>query len=137
MNLALQEAFHELSYYTLSHKSLEFIHQYTVDAFAAQTADVKTKPIKINFALIGLFLHIEKNYSGKMVQQAHMQLAKFKEILPKITLPENRGDINVFDVLVVTEGLERDKKIEEWMRTVWQAYASEHKIIKDFLDHRL
>jgi hypothetical protein len=39
-----QEAFYELCYYTIAHFDPIFIHQYVVDAFAAQTADKKTKP---------------------------------------------------------------------------------------------
>lgn len=62
-----QEAFNELSYYTLSHGDPAFIHQYIVDAYAAQHADEKSKPITVAFALIGLYLHIEKHYSGKQV----------------------------------------------------------------------
>lgn len=132
-----QEAFYELSYYTLSTKQEEFIHQYIVDAFAAQTADENTKPIAVNFGLIGLYLHLERGYSGKMVQKAHMELAKYKDKLPTIALPKERGDITVFDVLDVAEGEERDKKIEEWMVSVWNAYAGEQDKIKDFLDNYL
>lgn len=132
-----QEAFYELSYYTLSHKQEEFIHQYIVDAYAAQTADGETKAIKINFALIGLYLHLEKGYSGKQVQLAHMQLAKYKNELPTISLPENREDITVFDVLKAPEGEERDRKIEEWMKSVWKAYANSHEIIQNFLQKYL
>lgn len=127
------EAFNELSYYTLSTKQDEFIHQYVVDAFAAQMADKKTKLIKINFALIGLYLHLEKGFTGKQVQIAHMQLAKYKRKLPTITLPQNRGDITVFDVLQLPEGEKRDEKIEEWMKSVWSAYAPQHKKVKSFI----
>ncbi len=128
-----EEAFHELSYYTLSHKSFEFIHQYVVDAFAAQAADENTKPIKTAFALIGLYLHIEKNYSGKMVQKAHMQLVKYKDKLPSFVLPEKRGEITVFDVLRAQEGQERDEKIHEWSFSVWGAYTESHKTVEKFL----
>lgn len=128
-----QEAFNALSYYTLSHKTDEFIHQYIVDTFAVQTADEKTKPIKIAFGLIGLYLHIEKGYTGKMVQRAHMQLAKYKKFLPKFNLPENKGDITVFDVLKIPEGEGRDEKIEEWMRSVWDEYKENHNTVENFL----
>ena len=130
----MDEAFNELSYYTLSHKTDEFIHQYIVDAYAAQTADENTKPIKISFALIGLYLHVEKKYTGKMTQKAHMELAKYKKMLPKFALPKDRGVITVIDVLNTKPGEERDKKIEEWMNTVWKAYKNSHKIVEQFLE---
>ena len=131
------DAFHELSYYTLSHKKEEFIHQYVVDAYAAQTADKNTKSIKINFGLIGLYLHLEKGFSGKEVQRAHMALARYKDKLPIIHLPEKRGEITVFDVLQAPEGEERVAKIEAWMESVWGAYKSEQQKIKDFLEKYL
>lgn len=82
-----QEAFNELSYYTLTHGDPAFIYQYIVDAFAAQQADEKSKPIKIAFALIGLYLHIEKHYSGKEVQEAHKRLGRKKKQWPVFDLP--------------------------------------------------
>lgn len=54
MDLPLEEVFHQLPFYALSHKSSKFLHQYMVDAFAVRIADQATKPIKINFALSGL-----------------------------------------------------------------------------------
>jgi len=60
-----QELYHELAYYTLSHQSKDFIHQYVVDAFTAQEADNETKPIAIVYALAGLYLHIIKNTQVK------------------------------------------------------------------------
>lgn len=134
MKLSSQDAYNELTYYTLSHKIEEFIHQYVVDAYAAQNADENTKPIKINFGLIGLYLHLEKGYTGKEVQKAHMQLAGYKSKLPMISLPKDRGEITVFDVLKAPEGEERDRKIEEWMQSVWRVYRGSHTIIKEFLE---
>jgi hypothetical protein len=82
-----QETFNELSCYTITHSDPLFIHQYAVDAFAAQNADKNTKPITITFALIGLYLHIEKNYTGKEVQNAHIKLGKHRKSWPKFNLP--------------------------------------------------
>ena len=62
-----QEAYNELAYYTLTHQSPEFIHQYIVDVYAAQHADATSKPIYLAFALAGLYLHNEKKYSVKDV----------------------------------------------------------------------
>src|ERR1019366_2709475 len=78
---AEQNAFDELCGYTLSRGDAAFIHQQVVDAFAVQKADEQTKPIKITFGLVGLYLHIEKQFSGRRVQRAHMSLAKQKRDL--------------------------------------------------------
>jgi len=126
-----QEAYDQLALYTLSKRDPEFIHQYIVDTFMAQNATDATKPIGLYFALIGLFLHLEKNYSGREVQLAHMKLGKLKKVWPRFKIPEFRGNITVFDVLKKSEGSERNRMINEWARDVWAAWQSVHKEIAD------
>ena len=88
-----QELYNELACYTLSLADPEFIHQHIVDAFGAQRTDENTKPIGIAFALAGLYLYLEKNYTGRQVQLAHMKMAKRRKKWPKLELPQNRGDV--------------------------------------------
>ena len=45
-----------------------FVLQHVVDAFAVQTADPDSKPIAVVFGLVGLYLHIEIQFSGREVQ---------------------------------------------------------------------
>src|SRR6266540_4157759 len=98
-DLSPKEEFNELSFYTLGHSdTVYFIHQHIVDAFQAQTADENTKPISIIFSLIGLYLYIEKMYTGRQVQQAHMKLAQNKKVWPMLDLPKQKGTITVSDV---------------------------------------
>ena len=122
-----RDLYHNLSYYTLTHPQPGFIHQLIVDAFGAQRATAKTKPIRLAFALIGLYLHIEKGYTGKQVQQAHTRLARSRMTWPTFTLPERRGDMTVSDVLAAPPGVERDAAIEKWCRSVWSAYRESHE----------
>jgi hypothetical protein len=122
-----QALYDELSYYTLAHPSPAFIHQHIVDAFAAQTADKETKPIKITFALVGLYLYLEKQYTGKMVQQAHMVLAKYRKDWPHFSLPKDRGRIRVAAVLASRVGKQRDDMIRKWCVSVWEAYEESHE----------
>jgi hypothetical protein len=119
-----QEQYTDLSYYTLSHADPSFIHQYAVDAFTAQQADGHTKPIAVAFALIGLYLHVERNQTGKQVQHIHMLLARRRKQWPTIELPESRGEISVADVVAIAPGPERDAMIDRWCASVWEAYAS-------------
>jgi hypothetical protein len=67
-------ACNELQGYTLMLRDEAFIHQNVVDAWMAQHANETTKPIGLTFALIGLYLHIERGFSGRQVQRAHMTL---------------------------------------------------------------
>ena len=131
------EPFDELSFYTLAHPDPAFIHQHIVDAFIAQTANEDTKPIGIAFSLIGLCLYLEKNYTGKRVQSAHMALARRKREWPKFDLPESRGEITIADVLREPPGKDRDAKIRDWCASVWAAYADNHQKVRDLVSSYL
>ena len=128
-----QEQYYELTYYTISHPGPSFIHQHIVDAYAAQYADENTKPITLAFALIGLYLYIERNYSGKEVQKAHMQLAKRRKQWPVFDQPKQRGAVRVSDVLAAPPGSERDEAIRKWCASVWEAYRESHKKVADLV----
>ena len=117
-----EDAYNELCYYTLARRDPSFIHQHVVDAFAAQNADEQTKPIKLTFALVGLYLHVEKQFSGMQVQQAHMDLARQKQLWPPFALPSDRGSLTVADVLAAPVGTSRDKAIDAWCESVWGAF---------------
>jgi hypothetical protein len=100
-----------------------FFLQHVVDATAVQTATDETKPIAVVFGLVGLYLYPEKQFSGKQVQKAHMDLANKKKEWPKLRLPVDRGSIAADDVLTASPGPERDRAIEDWCRSVWKACA--------------
>ena len=124
-----EQQFNELAFYTLELKDGSFIHQCIVDAQTAQTADEKTKPISITFSLTGLYLYVERNFTGKQVQQFHIKMAKDKRQWPIFVLPAMRGDIDVSDVLAVSPGTERDEMIRKWCVTVWDAYKENRAAI--------
>ncbi|MGA3035207.1 MAG: DUF5946 family protein [Terracidiphilus sp.] len=119
-----QELNHELSYYTLAHSDPSFIHQHAVDAFAAQNTDESSKPISVVFALVGLYLHVEKNFTGRQVQEAHMRLAKRRRQWIRPALPEFRGAIRIRDVLAAEPGTARDAMIHAWCADVWRAWQA-------------
>jgi hypothetical protein len=132
-----QQLYYQLSYYTLSHRDSEFIHQCIVDAFTAQTATEKTKPIAISFALIGLYLAVEKHWTGRQVQLAHMLLSKKRKSWLTHDLPKDRGSITVSDVLKVPEGPHRDEMIVKWCASVWKAFESSHQKVIDLVHKEL
>jgi len=132
-----RECYHELTVYTLSHTQPAFIHQYAVDAFAAQTAHDDTKPITLAFALVGLYLAAERQYSGKQVQRVHTLLARRRRRWPRFDVPEFRGAITVRDVMHTLPGPERDEAIRRWASSVWQAYRSQRDAVVDLLTTEL
>ncbi len=132
-----QDAYHELTYYTLAHGDPSFIHQHVVDAFTAQNADERTKPIAIIFALVGLYLYLERNFSGKQVQRAHMQLAKKRKKWMNFPMPAQQATVNVFDVLAASASQERDAKIRIWCAAVWETWKDSHQQVRDLVKAEL
>lgn len=116
-------SYDELCAYTLTHGGPAFIHQHVVDAQCAQNATVETKPIAITFALLGLCLHIERQFKGRQVQLAHMHLARAKRAWPTFALPHDRGEMTAADVMAKPAGAARDATISEWAAKVWETYA--------------
>ena len=133
---AEEEAYHEVSAYTLTHGDRTFIHQHVVDAWAAQHAHADSKPIGVFFALVGLYLHIEQGFTGREVQRAHMQLAKRPEPWPVGALPVARGTITALDVVASPEGAARDAMIDEWAQSVWAAYGDSRERVIELLRRR-
>jgi hypothetical protein len=113
----------ELCAYTLSLHDPEFLHQLVVDAHCAQTADANTKPIALVFALLGLYLSVEKNITGRQVQRFHMQLADLGIRWTLPARPAERGSITTDDVMAAPPGEARNRAIRAWCASVWMAYA--------------
>ena len=130
-----EQRYDELAIYTLSLGDPEFIHQYAVDAFAAQTATEQTKPVTITFALIGLYLHLEKGYTGRAVHLAHMELAKRGKDWPRFSLPQTRGTVTVIEVLHAAPGAQRNDMITIWSASVWDAYDAVHHQVQTLWYH--
>ena len=127
-----QTAYDELYVYTMGRP--KFILQHVVDAHMAQTAADDSKSIGIVFALVGLYLHVEKGFTGAQVQQVHRTLARQKRQWPAITLPADRGNLTARDVMTAPEGAERDAAIDRWCETVWKSFAKSREVIVRLLD---
>jgi hypothetical protein len=137
LQLADREVFDELSFYTLARPDPAFIHQNAVDAYFAQTATQESKPITVVFALVGLYLHVERGFTGKQVQNAHVQLAKRRKQWPELEPPTSRGTITVNHVIRAAEGRPRDAMIRRWCECVWKAWESARPEITALLKREL
>ena len=133
-----QNLFDELTAWTLSQRESGFIHQHVVDAWAAQQATEKSKPISVAFALIGLYLLLEEGFSGREVQLVHMRLAQPQGRLagrkewPHFPLPKERGRIRVSEVVAASENM-RAQAIESWCRSVGEAWEGSHQAVADWV----
>jgi hypothetical protein len=110
-----------------------FILQHVVDAYAVQNATPSSKAISVVFGLVGLYLRVEKHLSGLQVQKIHMELARRKRDWPCIDLPQDRGEITVFDVLEAPAGPRRDTAIDNWCQAVWASFSHNRSTIVSVL----
>lgn len=123
--------FHELSGYTLTAGHPRFIHQHIVDAYAAQHAGLRTKPIRVCFALIGLYLLVEEKFTGRQIQLVHLHFARQTKFWPKLARPPGLASMNVVDVLRQPPGPDRDDAIERWSKAVWNHWSETHETVGD------
>jgi Family of unknown function (DUF5946) len=129
-------AYDEVYVYTMGRPG--FILQHVVDAFAVQTANDKSRPIGVVFGLVGLYLHVEKHFSGHQVQRVHMELGRRKREWPRVYVPDDRGSMTVSDVLAASAGPERDVAINNWCRSVWTAFSTNRQAIISLLqEHQI
>jgi hypothetical protein len=130
---AEREAYDELCGYTLGRGDPEFIHQLVVDAYRAQHASEQTKPIGLAFALIGLYLAVEKDYTGRQVQRVHVRLSRRKQAWPRFVLPRDRGSMTAVHVVEAAPPTERERAIHAWCASVWHAYAGSRGEVVELL----
>lgn len=131
-----QDAYDELRCYTLAHPDPAFIHQHAVDAFTAQHANDQTKTIALTFALVGLYLFVERRFSGRQVQRVHTELANNKQAWPVFVLPQRRGLMTAIDVVAMPVGIQRDQAIAAWCATVWEAFHDSRGVVIELLRRR-
>lgn len=127
-------AYDELCAYTLTRGDAEFVHQHVVDAWMAQHADDETRPIGLAFALVGLYLHVERRVTGRQVQRVHMALARRRREWPSFPLPPERGSLTAAHVMAATAGTARDRAIDAWCASVWAAWRDSREAVVALLE---
>ena len=124
---------HELSYYTLAHGEPAFIHQHLVDAYGAQHVRPSKSTIGATFALAGLYLALERGFTGRQVQQMHMRMARTSKAWPGFEAPADAGPLTVADVLAVPPGPTRDQELMRWCASVWAAWSPQHDRVRQMV----
>jgi hypothetical protein len=127
----------ELTYYTLAHGDPAFIHQHVVDAYGAQHVRPSASTIGAAFTLAGLYLAVERHFTGRQVQRMHMLMAGASKQWPRFDPPEDTGPITVGDVLAAETGPLRDQAILRWCGSVWTAWSAQHDRVRAMVDRFL
>ena len=123
----------ELSYYTLASGDPAFIHQHLVDAYGAQHVRLSKSAIGPAFALAGLYLAVEKGFTGRQVQKMHMLMASKSKDWPRFTPPANLGSLTVADVLKVEPGPGRDQELMRWCASVWSVWSAQQEGVRQMM----
>ncbi len=124
----------ELTYYTLAHGDPRFIHQHAVDAYGAQHLRVGKSTIGGAFTLAGLYLVVEKGFTGRRVQLMHITMGKRSKEWPRFMPPANLGPITVADVVAVDPGAARDERLLDWCRSVWTAWGDDQERVRAMVE---
>jgi hypothetical protein len=122
------QQYSDLLCYTVAKQDPEFIHQHAVDAYAAQHGGGTTRNITVAF---GLYLTLEKGYTGKQVQRAHMQIARIQKNWQRLESPVNPAGITVMDVLRAGTDAEKDAMIRHWMAAVWESWTDRQEWVRE------
>ena len=116
---------------------VRFIHQHAVAIYCAQHAGENTHPISVAFALIGLYLTYERDYTGWQVQHMHILLAQRCKVWTRF-VPIRRADaITIADVLRAQPGAMRGAALFDWGQSVWDSWREEHGRVRAFFDRVL
>lgn len=126
------EMYHKLTYYTLSLRDDNFVHQLAVDTYTAQHFGQQVKPIAITFALVGLYLVNEKGYSGKEVQEVHGRLANANTSKNWLyfPMPQKKASRTVKQVLEAPDKLDM---LYKWSEAVWEIWKDQKGQIAELL----
>lgn len=127
----------ELSAYNFERAELSFLAQLAVDAYGAQHVGGSSRPITAAFSLLGMYLVHERNFTGRQVQLAHMKLGQSKFSWPKFEPPDQRKALTVADVMRVEAGVNRDQRIHDWSKSVWDQWVQYHQWAATFCQENL
>lgn len=123
------DLFNQLADRTFAFQHPDFHHQLSVDAYGAQHADGVSRNIITAYALIGLYLALEKNYTGRQVQHVHSIIPK--QSWEKLEPPATTGTLTVQDVLKATTEEELYAAMKKWAQAVWDSWSAHHAFIKE------
>ncbi len=89
------------------------------------------------FGLIGLYLALEKGYTGRQVQLAHMKIASRRKDWPRLEPPDRIAELTVMDVLRAETDQEKEKILMKWAESVWEIWEDQHSWVREIADTTL
>ena len=124
------EAYYDLTCWTLVRQDAGFVHQHAVDAYAAQHVGERMRPITAVFALIGLYLAVERGYTGREVQLVHMKIGRRRD-WPRLEPPKDRGELTVMDILLAATDAKKEEMLMRPTASVRQTREDRHRWVRE------
>ncbi len=86
---------------------------------------------------MGLYLYLEKDFTGRQVQRAHMKMARARKHWIAPPVPEQHAALGVAEVLAAAPGPERREMIRRWCQAVWQDWHHARPMIAALAQEQL
>jgi hypothetical protein len=107
------------------------IHRLTVDAYSVQhpgkESGLTVQSVAVH--LLGLYFSIEKNITGKCVDEMIKEALKNKNDFYWLTPPQHPGRFTVADVYK-SKGLnEHEEVVKVWAKDVWNNWSGYHDVV--------
>ena len=111
------------------------VHRLTVDAYSLQHPDKYMRSGK-SFAahLTGACAALEHEDAQASNQAVQKWLSTNPQIEKPAHLPQRRGDLNITYVHSAPDADEHVKRVREWARDAWGAWAEHHALARRLID---
>jgi hypothetical protein len=108
------------------------VHRLTVDAYAVQHPGVDTPQARnsVGIHLCRLFLLFEHGWAIERANAAMITITAKKHAYPWLTPPPRIGPLSVRLPLAATTPEEHAERVEQWARSVWNAWARHHATVR-------
>jgi len=112
------------------------VHRLTVDAYAAQHPGVDTPQARnsVGIHLSRLLLLFERGWPIERANAAMLAITAKKRDYPWLPPPTQLGSVTVLHPLGATTPEEHAERVEEWARSVWDAWAEHHPSVRTWCE---
>jgi hypothetical protein len=108
-------------------------HQLTVDAYGAQHAGPPTGYVYVSYSLVGLYLALERGWSGTDIRALHQRMGHPDPSWPLFQRPLLTAGVTIADVAEAgarvgsVEG--HAASVERWAKSVWSSWADQRAVV--------
>ena len=104
------------------------VHRLTVDAYAVQHPGVDTPQARnsVGIHLSRLLLLFERGWSIDRANASMAAITAKKHDYPWLIPPADPGPLTVLHPLTATSPEDHADRVQEWARSVWQAWSGHH-----------